>query len=289
MIKKSLKKLGLISLVGVIGITMLTGCGSKEVADANGKEEIKTISVIGSTSVTPVAQELVKAFEEKNPNIRIDVQGVGSTAGVKAANDGIGEIGMASRELKSGEKDWGLAEHVIAYDGIAVVVNPKNSISNISQKEIKKIFSGEITNWKEVGGEDREILVISREAGSGTRGAFEGLNSLQEKNTEGKKVSIVREDALIAEGNGAVKANVASKEYAIGYVSLSYMDKSIKSLSVDLVQASVENIGNGSYKIARPFIMVTKGQISKEAKGYLEFIMSEEGQAIVGKKLIKVK
>lgn len=285
-IKKRNKLISFV-LVSLLAVGLFSGCTSSS-QTSEQKEESKTITVIGSTSVTPVAQELAKAFEAKNENIRIDVQGVGSTAGVKAVYENVGEIGMASRNLKSGEKEWNLNEHIIAYDGIAVVTHPSNPVSNLKKDDIKKIFKGEITNWKELGGEDKEILVISREAGSGTRGAFESLNSLLEKNENGKKVSIVKEDALIAEGNGAVKANVASKETSIGYISLSYLDESVKGLKVDGVTPSSKNIMNGSYKISRPFLMLTNSEASDQAKSYLDFILSKEGQEIVKKKLIPV-
>ncbi|WXR62196.1 phosphate ABC transporter substrate-binding protein [Peptostreptococcaceae bacterium AGR-M142] len=284
---KKRNKLISFALVSLLSIGLFSGCTSSSETNEQ-KQESKTITVIGSTSVTPVAQELAKAFEAKNENIRIDVQGVGSTAGVKAVHENVGEIGMASRNLKSGEKEWNLNEHVIAYDGIAVVAHPKNTVSDLKKDDINKIFKGEITNWKELGGEDKEIIVISREAGSGTRGAFEELNSLLEKNENGKKVSVVKEDSLIAEGNGAVKANVASKEDSIGYISLSYLDDSVKGIKVDGVTPSSENIMNGSYKISRPFLMLTNSEASDEAKFYLEFILSDEGQEIVKKKLIPV-
>lgn len=285
-IKKRNKLIGF-ALVSLLSIGLFSGCTSNSQTNEK-KQGSKTITVIGSTSVTPVAQELAKAFEAKNENIRIDVQGVGSTAGVKAVYEGIGQIGMASRNLKSGEKEWNLNETIIAYDGIAVIAHPSNEVSNLKKDQINKIFKGEITNWKELGGVDKEIILISREAGSGTRGAFEELNGLLKKNENGKKISVVKEDALIAEGNGAVKANVASKENSIGYISLSYLDDSVKGLKVDEITASSENIMNGSYKISRPFLMLTNGEVSDDTKAYLEFILSKEGQEIVKKKLIPV-
>ncbi|MCT4583300.1 MAG: phosphate ABC transporter substrate-binding protein [Peptostreptococcaceae bacterium] len=285
-IKKRNKLIGF-ALVSLLSIGLFSGCTSNSQTNEE-KQDSKTITVIGSTSVTPVAQELAKAFEAKNENIRIDVQGVGSTAGVKAVYEGIGQIGMASRNLKSGEKEWNLNETIIAYDGIAVIAHPSNEVSNLKKDQINKIFKGEITNWKELGGVDKEIILISREAGSGTRGAFEELNGLLKKNENGKKISVVKEDALIAEGNGAVKANVASKENSIGYISLSYLDDSVKGLKVDEITASSENIMNGSYKISRPFLMLTNGEVSDDTKAYLEFILSKEGQEIVKKKLIPV-
>jgi phosphate transport system substrate-binding protein len=288
-----MKSLKVLSLIGVLALGLFAvGCGgAKESAKAATPEKAEQtiINVVGSTSVTPVLQKLSDDYMGKVENVKINVQGVGSSAGVKSANDEICEIGMSSRNLKSAEKEWGLTEHVIAYDGIDIVVHPENPVADLTSDQVNKIFKGEITNWKEVGGNDQEILVVSREAGSGTRGAFEELLKLQEKNADGKKVSIVVENALIAEGNGAVKANIASKKSAIGYISLSYVDESVKDILVDGNKGSVENIKNGSYKVSRPFLLLTKGELSDDVSKFLDYIVSEEGQTIVGEKLITIK
>jgi len=291
-----------VSLVLVSALSIFTGCGQQEaVADEAPAETTAetpaeatsglegTVAVVGSTSVTPVAQKLAEAFTGMETAVQIDVQGVGSTAGVKSANDGSANIGMASRNLKEGEKEWGLTEHVIAYDGIAVVVHPSNNLAELTTEKVTQIFKAEITNWNELGGPDKEIIVVSREAGSGTRGAFEGIMKLQEKNADGKKISVVTKDALIADGNGAVKANVASKEFAIGYVSLSYLDESVKGLLIDGAEPTVDAILEEEYKVSRPFLMLTKGDVSEEAQAYLDFIFSTEGQEIVAEKLIPVQ
>lgn len=288
-------KLLVLVLVVVLSMGLFAGCGQKGTTSVeSGTDNTEasglkgTLAVVGSTSVTPVAQKLADAFKEIEPGIQIDIQGVGSTAGVKSVNDGSANVGMSSRELKEGEKEWQITEHVIAYDGIAIVVNPLNSLEALSSEQATRIFKGEITNWKELGGADKEIIVVSREAGSGTRGAFEEIVNLEEKNSEGKKVSVVTKDALIADGNGAVKANVASKEFAIGYVSLSYLDESVKGLIIDGAEPTVEAILATDYKISRPFLMLTKGDISPETQKYLDFIMSEAGQTIVSEKLIPI-
>lgn len=294
-------KIVVLGIVMVLVLASFAGCGNKEVVTESTPAPEQTevavedsgltgvISVVGSTSVTPVAQELADAFTAKETGVQIDVQGVGSTAGVKATDDGSANVGMASRELKEGEKAWGLTEHVIAYDGIAVVVNPANSLTDLTKEQVTQIFKGEITNWKELGGSDKEIIVVSREAGSGTRGAFEEITKLLEKNAEGKEISIVTKEALIADGNGAVKANVASKEFAIGYISLSYLDESVKGINIDGAEPTVDSILAGEYKISRPFLMLTKGDVAAETQAYLDFIFSAEGQAIVSEKLIPVK
>ena len=290
-----MKKRILSVVLGVSLVFALVGCGSNNegnnASNSTGEEttvETKlegTVAVVGSTSVQPVAQELADAFSEIEPGVQVDIQGVGSSAGVKAANEETADIGTSSRELKEEEKGYGLTEHIIAYDGIAIAIHPNNKVENLTTEQIAKIFKGEITNWSEVGGADAEILVVSREDGSGTRGAFEELVELLDEN----KASMVKADALIADGNGAVKANVASKENSIGYVSLSYLDDTLKSVKVDDVEVSVENIKAGKYKISRPFLMLTKGDVNEVTQAYLDFIMSDAGQEIVGEKLITVK
>jgi phosphate transport system substrate-binding protein len=258
---------------------LLSGC--------SGKSESK-ISVVGSTSVQPLADELGMEFKNQS-DIKVDVNGVGSTAGIKAVNDGTCDIGTSSRELTDEEKKWNLKETVIATDGIAVIANSANKVGDLSKEQIVKIFKGEIKNWKEVGGDDKEIIVVSREAGSGTRGAFEELLKLEKKEGD-KKISLVIENALIAEGNGAVMANVAGKDNAIGYMSIGMVDQTkVKKLKVDGVEATEQNVSDKKYIISRPFIMLTKGEPKKEAKEFLDFILSDAGQKIVAKEYISVK
>lgn len=284
-------------LVALLAIAAFTGCTSSEVNNEvqeegnnnNDNSGEKTIEIAGSTSVQPVAEKLAEAFMAKNPGIKVNIQGIGSSAGVKAANNGTANIGTASRNLKTEEKDWGLTEHVIAYDGIAVVVHPSNeAIKDLTQETVTKIFKGEITNWSEVGGKDGEIIVVSREAGSGTRGAFEDIMDLEEKIND-KKVSAVVKDAIIAEGNGTVRKNVAQKENAIGYLSLSYLNESVKTIKINGQEPTVENILDGKYPVSRPFLMLTKGEVDSTTQKYLDFIFSTEGQEIVSEKNIPVK
>lgn len=301
---KRVKWIGLF-LVLMMAATAFVGCAqtpSKEEApktetpqagdqgtDTQKEDKLEgKVEIIGSTSVHPLAQDLADAFANVEPGIKVDIQAVGSTAGVVAAHEGTANIGMASRNLKPGEKEWGLTEHVIAKDGIAVVVHPDNKITDLSKEDISKIFKGEIKNWKDVGGVDKEIIVISREAGSGTRGAFEDIMDLEVKK-DGKKMSALKEDALIANGSGAVKADVLKKEHAIGYVSLGYLDDSIKGVKVDGVEPTVENVKAGKFPIARPFLMLTKGELTPQAKAYMDFVMGADGQNIVSEKFISVK
>lgn len=273
-------------LVILLAVTLFAGCAKEEAAsaaNASGSGLSGTLSVAGSTTVAPPAQDLADAFEAMHPESRIDVQGIGSSAGMKMLNEGGADIGMASRQLKQKELDWGLEPIAIAYDGIAVVVNPANEVAELTKDQIQKIFMGEIANWSEVGGADEEILVVSREDGSGTRGAFEEILDL-----EGDEGSLVVENALIAEGNGAVKANIASKSQAIGYISLGIVDETVKTVKVDGAEATVENIKSGAYSVSRPLNMATKGEMSELAKAFLDFVMSPEGQKIVADHYIPV-
>ncbi|NLP44742.1 MAG: phosphate ABC transporter substrate-binding protein [Peptococcaceae bacterium] len=275
----------------LVAVSFLTACGNaasdgQNAAEGTGLEG--KISVIGSTSVQPLAQMLADEFNIKEPKVRIDIQGVGSTAGIKAINDSSCDIGMSSRELKEQEKNSKVQEHVIALDGIAIIVHPNNDVQNLSEEDIFKIFSGQITNWQELGGNDGEIIVVSREAGSGTRGAFEELLNLQKKEGD-KTISLLIANALIAEGNGAVLANVAGKENAIGYMSLGMVDQTkVKKVAVNGVEATEQNIKDKKYSIARPLLMLTQAEPNQATKAYLDFILSAEGQKIVAEDYIPV-
>ncbi|MGI6161030.1 MAG: phosphate ABC transporter substrate-binding protein PstS family protein [Christensenellales bacterium] len=251
-----------------------------------------TISVVGSTSVGPVMEAIVAKYNETNPDLVIEIQQVGSSAGIKAALDGTADIGMSSRDLKDEEVAQGVVPTEIALDGIAIIVNNDSKVSELTSEQIQKIFKGEITNWKDVGGDDADITVISREEGSGTRAAFEELLGLVGKiEKDGKEVeeTLVSERALIQEGTGSVKAAVAGNPNAIGYISLGVADDTIKALKVDGAEATVENVLDKSYKVMRPFLAVTNGEPEGLAKVFLDYILSEEAQEVVeSKSYIKV-
>lgn len=281
--------------IGIIG-SMFVGCStstadtsstdtdiSQEVTEntdstSENSDGLEIVSVVGSTTVQPVAQDAADAFMAQNPNIQVEIQGVGSSAGVQAAHDGTADIGAASRELKGDELEWGLTEHVIAHDAIAVVINPNNPVENLTLEEVNKIFTGEIENWSEVGGPDEDIIVISREEGSGTRSAFQEIVGFEEPS----------ELALINDGNGAVKANLATQEYGIGYISLGIVDDSVKAVSVDNVTPSLETTKSGEYPISRNLLMITTDDVSESATSYLDFLLSDEGQEIVAEHYIPV-
>ncbi len=270
-----------------VATLLLTGCGANPQTTPKKAEKI---SIVGSTSVQPLAQELADEYSKNGT--QIDIQGVGSGAGIKAITDGTCDIGTSSRDLTAEEKSKGLKEYIIAYDGIAVVFNPKNTVSNLSVEQVSKIFKGEIKHWKEVGGDDKEIIVVSREAGSGTRTAFEELLKVQkdaEKDGKTVKVSALYEKAQVAEGNGAIKQNIASKENAIGYISIGFIDNTLKASKIDGIDATEANVKAKTYKVMRPFLMLTKGQENPATKAFIDYIMGDAGQKIVAAKYITIK
>lgn len=287
-----MKKILSLALVLILAVAMLAGCGSKPAADEKKPaEETKLtgkVVIAGSTSVQPLSDELAEAFKAKYPEVSVEVQGGGSSVGVKSAIDKIVDIGMSSRELKEDEKAAGLKEYVIAKDGIAVVVNPANSVEDLDMDQIKKIFTGEITNWKEVGGVDKPIVVVTREEGSGTRGAFIEITKVEAKDADGKNKDFTTASALVQPSTGAVKQTVANTPDAIGYVSMGALDATVKTVKVEGVEANEENAKAGTFKIARPFLYLTNGEESEAVKAFIEFVMNE-GQEIVKEHYISVK
>lgn len=267
-------------LISCIAVMLgLVGCSG---ASSSGK-----VSIVGSTTVAVPVEKLANTYQQNNPGKIVEVQGVGSSAGIKAAHEKTAAIGMASRELKESEKQYGLKEIPIAYDGIAVAVHPSNGIKSLSMEEVKDIYEGRITHWSEVGGIDEAIIVITREAGSGTRSAFEEIVGLQE-DRDGKTVSTIAQTALVAEGNGTVKATVASKENGIGFISLGTVDETIKPLAINGVDATTEAVLQGSYPISRRLLILTQPTIEKETQAFIDFVLSKEGQSIVSENYIPV-
>jgi phosphate transport system substrate-binding protein len=238
-----------------------------------------TVNIAGSTSVQPLAEELAQAFMAKNKGVKVFVQGGGSGAGIKSAMTGTANIGTSSRELNPEEQS--LVETVIAKDGIAIVVNKANSVTDLNKEQLQKIFTGEYSNWKQVGGPDMKIVVVNREAGSGTRGAFEELVLGKLTNTS---------NCLVQASTGAVQQTVAVTKESIGYISLgSYDSHAVKALTIDNVSCTEANILAKKYKIQRPFLMLTKSAPTGAVKAFLDFILSKEGQKIVAKEYIPVK
>lgn len=273
------KKLKL--MVGALLVTMVgatfVGCGSngsegEDNNTASNKDSV-TISISGSTSVGPLMEKIQEKYEEENSNVTLEIQQNSSGAGIKDVISGISEIGMSSRELKDEEKSQ-VEGTTIAYDGIALLVNPENKVKNISLEDVKKVYTGEITNWKELGGDDSPIVVISREEGSGTRDAFQEIVGYESEE--------LTKDATISDGSGAVKTTVAGNKNAIGFASFEYIDSTVAALSVNDVEPTADNVKAGEYKISRPFLLVTKeDSLTENGQKLIEFVLSDEGQKIV--------
>lgn len=251
--------------------SLAVGCGS---SDGSASQDSNKITVSGSTSVGPVVEILGEDFTAKNEGISVEVQQIGSSAGIKNAIEGTSQIGMASRDLKDEEKASGLKETQIAIDGIAVITNKNNEVKDLTLEQVKDIYTGKITNWKEVGGKDAPIVVVSREDGSGTRDGFQ--------ENVGFESEELTKDAQISDGSGNIKSIVEGNENSIGYISFGYVDDKVNALTIDGVELTVENVKDNKYAIARPFLLVNKeDKISEEGTKFIEFILSEEGQKIV--------
>lgn len=279
--RKSLKLLCTALLVTMVGGSFV-GCGNNS-SDGNSEGGEVTISISGSTSVGPLMGKLAEKFELENSNVSIEINEVGSSAGIKDAINGVSEIGMSSRELKD-EEASAVKATTIAYDGIAIITNTNNPIKNITMDQIKGIYTGEITNWNQIeGGKDAPIVVVSREEGSGTRDAFQEI--------VGYKSEELLADAMIANATGAVKETVATNDNAIGFVSFEYLDDKVNIVSVENVEPKAELVQSGEYKISRPFILVNKADgLSEEGQKLIDFILSDEGQTLVKEnKAIPVK
>jgi len=232
-----------------------------------------TIEVGGSTSVTPLMELFADAYKARNRNLQININGTGSGDGVNNAGI-LYHIGMSSRDLTPAEKGKGLREVVVAIDGIAVIVNSSNPVSSLSLEQIRDIYTGAITDWSQVSGGAKRgrIAVISREEGSGTRGAFEEIAGFQGRLVRGANEST---------STGAIKASIAQNPDAIGYISLGSVDNTIKALQVDGVAATTANVQNGTYKIARPFIVLTGANVTREATAFVNWMTGRDGQRIV--------
>lgn len=237
------------------------------------------IIVAGSTSVQPFADRWAEAFVKGRAGRFVNVQGGGSSAGIQAAKSGAADIGTSSRELKADEKD--LKEIVVARDGLAIIVHPVNPLRGLRLTEVKQVFSGEIPSWSYLGGPDEAITVVTREEGSGTRGAFQELVM--------GKTRIFR-GAITEDSNGTVREIVAHDPASIGFISLGLVNEQVRSLDLDGVAANDENILNGRYKLVRPFLFVSRGEPTGLAKEFVDFVLSDEGQALVKKEgLLPVK
>ncbi len=263
-------------MVGKIGIilvalaTLVISCSSKP--QDRAKNNKQTITIAGSTSVMPFTEKLAEHFMIDNRKFVIDVQGGGSTAGIQACVNNTVNIGMSSRELKEEEKM--LNTITICYDGITIVVHPKNPLKALTLQQVSRIFSGEIRDWKQLGWINRKIDAVTREEGSGTRSSFEELVM---------KGNEIDDGIMVQDSNGSVKEVVATDPYAIGYISLGLVDQRVKPLTIDGVVPSIRNIKTGRYKIVRPFLYVTNGELDEAGKKFINFVLSRDGQNILKK------
>ena len=259
---KNMKKMISLLTAMIMLACALTACGGNKAA----------VATDGSTSMDKVIGALGEAFEA-DTGITVTYNATGSGAGIQAVLEGRCDIGLASRNLKDEEKAKGLEATVLAYDGIAIIVNPSNPISDLSVETIAKIYTGEIKNWNEIGGDDAEIVLIGREAGSGTRDGFEDITKTKDKCNYRQELT----------STGDVITTVASNPAAIGYASLASLKDSVKGLTVDGVAASEATIKDGSYVVQRPFVLVTKkdAKLSESAKQFFDYITSEAANKII--------
>lgn len=309
-----MKKNKVTKLIAAIGVTALmlgslTGCGAEKAAettettteeaateetveDTATTEEVAedtteeaaeetadadlsgTISMAGSTSMEKLANAVAESFMAKYPGVTVTAEFTGSSAGIESVLAGSVDIGNSSRNLKDEEKASGAVENIVAIDGIAVVTDAANTVTGLTKDQLISIYTGETKNWSELGGEDMAIVVVGREAGSGTRGAFEELLEIEDACAYANEL----------DSTGAVMAKVASTPGAIGYVSLDVLDDSVLALSLDDVAPTAENIKAGSYFLSRPFVMATNGEISEQSEvvqALFDYLKSDEGKELI--------
>lgn len=289
---KLVKMMALLTATTMVAAGVM-GCGSDSSdanADANtdttasdttantdttdGADLSGTVTLAGSTSMEKLANAMNEAFMEKYPNASATAEFTGSSAGIESLEAGSVDIGDASRALSDDEKSQGIVENIVAIDGIAVITDTANTITDIKSEDLAKVYTGEITNWKDLGGPDEQIVVIGREAGSGTRDAFEELMDVKDSCKYAQEL----------DSTGAVLAKVAATPGAVGYVSLDVLDDTVNGLKINSVEPTEDNILAGDYVLQRPFVMATKGEISEQSKqvqAYFDFINSADGQNVI--------
>ncbi len=266
-----MKKVNLKKLIAMIAASVLvcsmTACGSNNIVS-------EKITMAGSTSMEKLVKALQETYAEVNPDVTVTAEFVGSGAGIEQVTNGIVSIGNSSRNLKDAEKEKGAVENIVAIDGIAVIVDTANTVGDLTQENLVAIYTGNVTNWYELGGNDAPIVVIGREAGSGTRGAFEEILDIEEQCVYASEL----------DSTGAVMAKVSATPGAVGYVSLDVLNDTVKAVSLEGVEPTAENIKAGNYFLSRPFVMATKGAVEEQSaavRAFLEYVYSEEGQAVV--------
>ena len=289
---KLVKMMALLTATTMVAAGVM-GCGSDSSdanADANtdttasdttantdttdGADLSGTVTLAGSTSMEKLAHAMNEACMEKYPHVSATAEFTGSSAGIESLEAGSVDIGDASRALSDDEKSQGIVENIVAIDGIAVITDTANTITDIKSEDLAKVYTGEITNWKDLGGPDEQIVVIGREAGSGTRDAFEELMDVKDSCKYAQEL----------DSTGAVLAKVAATPGAVGYVSLDVLDDTVNGLKINSVEPTEDNILAGDYVLQRPFVMATKGEISEQSKqvqAYFDFINSADGQNVI--------
>ena len=282
-----MKKIISIALIAVLALALLAGCGSSAAPAATAApaadsaapateapaELSGTVATDGSTSMEKVIGALGEAFMEQNKDVTFTYNPTGSGSGITAVGEGRCDIGLSSRALKDDEKASGLKETVLALDGIAVIVNPANPVSDLDVETIAKIYTGEITNWKEVGGNDAEIVLIGREAGSGTRDGFETI-------TDTKDSCKYRQELT---STGDIITTVSTNPDAIGYASLAALKDNVKALTVGGIAPTEDTVKDGSYVIQRPFVLVTKdgAELSTAAQAFFDYATSADAADLI--------
>ena len=274
-----MKKIIALVLTALLALS-LVACGSESKTDDTKTDDqpaalTGTVSTDGSTSMEKVIGALSESFMAQNSGVTVNYNPTGSGSGITAVQEGTCDIGLSSRALKDEEKSAGLKETVLAYDGIAIIVHPDNPVSDLSVEQIAKLYTGEITNWKDVGGNDAEIVLIGREAASGTRDGFESITG-----TKGK--CQYRQELT---STGDVITAVSQNPDAIGYASLASVKDSVKALNVDGVTPSEATIKDGSYKVQRPFVLVTMEgkELSPAAQAFFDYAISSDAASIIAK------
>lgn len=264
---RALRALGILAAGLFVSSFLLTGC-------ASGLRNVSQITVSGSTTILPIAEQAAETFMQQKQGVSVLVSGLGSSAGIEAVSAGTAQIGTSSRDAKAEESNLGLVDTPIAYDGIAVIVNPSNPVNNLTSSQLRDIFAGKITNWKEVGGKDERISIVNRDEASGTREAFSKLVM---------KSQAFDPAAAVLPGTGQVRDVVARASGAIGYISLGFVkprftNVTVKAVSVDGVEPSEATVASGTYPIGRALHFFTKGQPTGLVKEYIDFVLSSQIQ-----------
>jgi len=276
-VRKSFIAAAALGVAAVVTLSTVAGCGSS--GSANTEEKLSgKVSVSGSTTVLPLASEAASRFMDAHPDVTVDVQGGGSSVGITQVSQGAVDIGTSSRDLKPEEQSLGLVDTKIAYDVITVIVNPGVKVTNLTKDQVKGIFTGAITNWQQVGGENTPIAVVVRDKASGTREMFD-----EKAMDKAEPVT----SAIETNSNGIMRDTVASTKNAIGYISLGYLTSAVKSVQFNGVDATKENALAKKYPLARYLHMLTKGEAQGVAKAYIDFVTSSQFQnEVVSKEYI---